>query len=113
MILFNTSNNNYFSPELKIYGVFLEVVKELKLLRVIITSDLKWHRNTENITKKAYKRLWILKRLKLMGASTEALIDSYANHVRSVLEFAAVVWSSSLTQENIMTIEWVQKVHLL
>jgi hypothetical protein len=109
VMLFNTSNKNDFSPELKIDGVLLEVVKELKLLGVIITSDLKWHRNTENITKKAYKRLWILKRLKQMGASTKTLIDIYAKHVRSVLEFAAVVWSSSLTKENIMTIERVQK----
>ena len=94
---------------MKIDGIVLEVVQEMKLLGVIITSDLKWHRNTENITNKAYKRLWIIRRLKQMGASTEALIDIYTKHVRSVLEFAAVVWSSSLTQENIRTIERVQK----
>ena len=94
---------------MNIDGVLLEVVKEMKLLGAIITSDLKWHRNTENITKKAYQRLWILKRLKQMGASTESMIDVYAKHIRSVLEFAAVVWNSSLTQENIMTIERVQK----
>ena len=94
---------------MNIDGVLLEVVKEMKLLGAIIASDLKWHRNTENITKKAYQRLWILKRLKQMGASTESMIDVYANHIRSVLEFAAVVWNSSLTQENIMTIERVQK----
>ena len=70
VMLPNTSNKNDFSPELKIDAVLLEMVKELKLLGVIVTSDLKWHRNTENITKKAYKRLWILKRLKPMGAST-------------------------------------------
>ena len=90
-------------------AVYLGVVQEMKLLGVIITSDLKWHRNTENITIKAYKRLWILKRLKQMGASTATLIDVYTKHVRSVLEFAAVVWSSSLTKENSMTIERVQK----
>jgi hypothetical protein len=44
-----------------------------------------------------------------MGASRSALIDIYTKHVRSVLEFAAVVWNSSLTQENIITIERVQK----
>ena len=109
VMLFNTSYKNDFSPELKIDNVLLEVVKEMKLLGVIITSDLKWHQNTENITRKAYKRLWILKRLKQLGASTEALTDIYAKHVRSVLEFAAVVWNSSLTKENIMTIERVQK----
>ena len=44
-----------------------------------------------------------------MGASTATLSDVYTKHVRSVLEFAAVVWSSSLTKENSMTIERVQK----
>ena len=50
--LFNTSYQNYFSPELKSFGVALEVVKEMKLLGGIIPSHLKWHQNTKNITKK-------------------------------------------------------------
>ena len=33
----------------------------------------------------------------------------YTKYVRSVLELAAVMWNSSLTQENIITIERVQK----
>ena len=109
VMLFNTSRNNEFCPQMKIEQVVLEVVEEMKLLGVIITSDLKWHKNTEHITKKAYSRLWLIKRLKQMGASRSALIDIYTKHVRSVLEFAAVVWNSSLTQENIITIERVQK----
>ena len=44
-----------------------------------------------------------------MGASKQALLDIYTKHVRSVLKFAAVVWNSSLTQDNIITIERVQK----
>ena len=47
-----------------IAGVRIEVVKEMKLLGVIITDDLKWQVNTANITKKAYTRLWALRRLK-------------------------------------------------
>ena len=108
-MLFNTSTKNYFSPEPEIDGVVLEVVEKMKLLGVIITSDLKWRENTEFITKKAYKRLWLIKRLKQLGASTSALVDMYVKHVRSVVEFAAVVWNSSLTQEDICSIERVQK----
>ena len=63
-MLFNTSYKNDFSPKLNIDGVMLEVVKEMKLLGVIVTNDLKWHQNTQHITGKAYKRLWIIKRLK-------------------------------------------------
>ena len=83
----------------------MEVVEQLKLLSVLITSDLKWKANTEFITKKAYKRLWLIKRLKQMGASLVSLLDISVKHVRSVLEFAAVVWTSSLTKQDIGSIE--------
>ena len=52
---FNTSYKNYFTPELEIDGVMLELVEKMKLLGVIITSDLKWRENTEFITKKHSK----------------------------------------------------------
>ena len=54
-MLFNTSNKNDFSPELNMDGVVLEVVKEIKLLGVVITNDIKWQQNILNITNKAYK----------------------------------------------------------
>ena len=112
VMLFNTSHKNDFSPELEIDGVVLELVEKMKLLGVIITSDLKWRENTEFITKKAFKRLWLIKRLKQLGASTAALVDLYYKHVRSVVEFSAVVWTSSLTQQDISSIERVQKAAL-
>ena len=51
----------------------------------------------------------MLKRLKNMGASTKVLLDVYCKQVRSVVEFAAVVWTSGLTLENSIQIERVQK----
>ena len=99
-MLFNTSNKNDFSPELNMDGVVLEVVKEIKLLGVVITNDLKWQQNILNITNKAYKILWILKRLKQMGGSNTVLINVYTKEVRSVIEYASIVWNSSLTQKK-------------
>ena len=107
--LFNTSYKNDFTPELEIDGVMLELVEKMKLLGVIITSDLKWRENTGFITKKAFKRLWLQKRLNQLGASTAALLGTYIKLVRSVVEFAAVVWTSSLTKEDIGSFERVQK----
>ena len=109
VMLFNTSYKNDFTPELEINGVVLEVVEQIIFFGFMITSDLKWRANTEFITKKAYKILWLIKRLKQMGASLASLLDIYMKHVRSVVEFAAVVWSSSLTKEDIGSIERVQK----
>ena len=81
----------------------------MKLLGVIVSDDLRWHENTLFITKKAYSRIWIIRRLKQMGASSQILLDTYYKQIRSVLEFASVVWTAGLTKENITQIERVQK----
>ena len=44
LMLFNTSKTNDFHPEMKIDGVRIEVVEQMKLLGVIITNALKWHK---------------------------------------------------------------------
>ena len=84
----------------------------MKLLGLILRNDLSWKPNTEIMTKKAYKRLWILKRLKKQGASLDDLRDIYVKQVRSVLEFGVPVWSSGITQEDATDIERVQKSFL-
>ena len=109
-MLFNTASQNDFMPEMKVEeDELIEVVEEIKLLGVMITSDLKWHMNTEYITHKGFARLWMLRRLKQLGASTAELLDVYNKQVRSVLEFGAVVWTAGLTEENRKQIERVQK----
>ena len=94
---------------MELSGEKIELVKKMKLLGVVITEDLKWHENTAHITTKAYSRLWMLRRLKSMGASREVLIDVYNKQIRSILEFAAVVWNAGLKKEDITKIERVQK----
>ena len=84
----------------------------MKLLGVKISSDMKWNNNTNYITKKAFQRLWMLRRLKQMGASDQELLDVYCKQVRSVLEYAAVVWHAGLTVANTTSIERVQKASL-
>ena len=65
--------------------------------------------NTKHITQKGFQRLWMLRRLKQLGESQTELKDVYEKQVRSVLEFAAVVWHPGLTKENTAQIESVQK----
>ena len=108
-MLFNTAKNWDFLPEIQVDGQNLEVVEEYKLLGVMITSDLKWDANTEHITKKAYSRLWMLRRLKNLGLKTESLLQIFITQVRSVLEYGAVTWHSMLTDDNSKSIERVQK----
>ena len=45
IMLFNDATHNDFMPEMTInYVEFFEVVEEIKLLGVMITSDLKWQK---------------------------------------------------------------------
>ena len=62
---------------------------------------------------KAYKKLWIIKRLKKNGASHEDLLDIYIKKVRSIIEFGLSVWNAAgLTEAEVLDIERVQKYFL-
>ena len=111
-MLFNACTSIDFLPSFNLCGVEIELVEEMKLLGLIITSDLKFEKNTEFIVQKAYKRIWMLKRLKNLGASTEQLLDVYEKQIRCVLELAVPVWHSSLVQADRLSIERVQKAAL-
>ena len=85
-ILFNRARNYDFMPHLTIEGSEpLDVVEEIKLLGVVISSDLKWRSNTTSMVKKAFTRLWILRRLKLLSASSDELLDVYQKQVRCIV----------------------------
>ena len=70
-------NPSKFKPKLAINGNTLEEVDETKLLGLIIRIDIRWSSNTNNMVKKASKMLWLLRRLKSLGASSEGLIEVY------------------------------------
>ena len=72
-------------------------------------SDMTWVSNTENMVKKANKRLWIVRRLKQLGAQQDDLIDLYIKQIRSVLELAVPAWHGDITQVERMDIERIQK----
>ena len=101
-----------FMPELALDNQELEMVEEMRLLGVMVKSDMKWTSNTEYMLVRAYKRLWSLRRLKGMGATVEDMKDVYLKQVRSVLEFAVPAWNGALIQDDVRDIERVQKTAL-
>ena len=115
VMLFNTARLYDGMPKLTLSGVgddYLEVVEKFKLLGVIIRSDMKWWDNTDYICKKGYERLWMLRRLKGLGASEAEMLDVYHKQVRSVLELAVPVWQPAITQQETRQIERVQRCAL-
>ena len=109
VMLFNTARSRDFMPGITLDGNSLEVVEEMPLLGLVLTSDLKWSRNTENMCKKAYNRMWLLRRLKAQGADTCDLKDIFEKQIRSVLEFGTPVYTAGLTNEDKNNIERVQR----
>ena len=113
VVLFNTARKFDFMPQLSIGGnTQLEVVEEFRLLGIIFKSNLSWQANTDLMCKKGYSRLWMLRRLKKLGASTSDMLDVFHKQIRCVLELAVSVWVPGLTQAESLQIERVQKCAL-
>ena len=108
-MLFNPCTSLDFMPEIRLGTHQLEVVEELRLLGIIVRSDMKWSSNTINMVQKATRKLWMLRRLKNMGAEETDLVDMYVKQIRSLLELAVPAWQGAVTQEEKLDIERVQK----
>ena len=68
-------------------------VETYKILGVHLSNDLTWNVRIEYIMKKASKRLYALRSLKKSGVQPSDLVGIYCAPIRSVLEYAAPVWS--------------------
>ena len=108
-MIFNFTNDFQFSTRMHLDGQNIEVLESTKLLGTIISNDLKWNLNTQNIVKKANARMELLRKVASFGAPLEDLKIVYFIFVRSQLEQSSTVWHSSLTEENISDLERVQK----
>ena len=81
-------------------GHEIELKEEMRPFGVIIRSDMKWSSNTESIVKKGYDSVWILRRLKKLGATVEELKDVYIKQIKSFLELAVSAWHPSITSSE-------------
>ena len=112
LMLFNPCSSKDFMPEIKINNTRIDLVEKIKLLGVVVTSDLSWAANTQYIVDRCNSKIWMLRRLKKLGALRDDLLEVYFKQIRSIAEFAAPVWNSSLTGDDIGSIERLQKTVL-
>lgn len=75
-------------------GAFIERVKSFKLLGVYISNDLTWVAHCDYVIKKANRRLYALRQLKKACVPSSDIVIVYCSLIRSVLEYASVVFSS-------------------
>ena len=111
-MIVNFTRDHQFSTRLKLENKLLQQVRETRLLGVIINDDLTWHSNTQSLVKKANARMLILHNLVSFALPIKELVDIYILYIRSVLEYSAVVWHSSLNQDDSNALERVQKTAL-
>ena len=110
VMIFNFTENFQFTTRLFLENSLLEVIDETKLLGTVISSDLKWHKNTEMIVKKSFQRMIILQKLSKFKVDSSDLVTIYILYIRSMLEQSCVVWHFDITEEEISDLERVQKV---
>ena len=78
---------------------------QILLLLKFITDDLKWDKQIADMSQRAFAKIWILRRLKSLGASRSSLLLIYYRHVRSIVEYAAPAWHKAITQRQIRLYE--------
>ena len=108
-MIFNFSKQNKFSTRLQVNNEVIENVHEIKLLGTTVTDKINWDKNTENLVKKANKRLRMLTTISKFNPSLEDKKQVYISFVRSILEQSCVVWGGGLNLKNIEDLERVQK----
>ena len=83
-MLFNQCRNFDFMPSMQIDGCDIQLVESMRILGVVISTDMKFNRNTEYIIKRAFKKVWMIKRLHNLGATESQMLDVYIKQVRSI-----------------------------
>ena len=93
-------------------GSYLEVIYELKLVGLVITSDNTWTAHVNYTVARVNHVLWQLTRFRRLGATQDKLVTFYILKIRSILMFGSVCYHSALTKELSHKLELQQKRRL-
>ena len=113
IMIFNKSRMYDFPPEFHFSnGVNLECLEVSKLLGIQLHSSLSWFSNTAYIYSKSMRRMWLLRRMKVLKLDPSTIFEYYIKEIRPLTEQGVIVWNSSLTKGQERTLEKIQKVAL-
>ena len=87
----------------------LGIVNETKILGIILSDSLKWSAHVSYMLKRAQKKIWTLRRMKLLKLDIDILVDFYCKEIRSIIEFGVAVWNSGITTKMSEQLERIQK----
>ena len=85
-MLFNFTRDYQFTSRTVTENEVIDVVKETKLLGVMVNDVLSWDTNTSYLVKRANSRMRLLHKLVDFGIPHDDLVNIYVLYVRSILE---------------------------
>ena len=108
-MIFNFTDNYQFTTRLELKGKNIDVVDKMKILGTIIDNKLSWDENCSLLIKKVNARMQLLRGVQSFGASVKDMVHLCILFCISALEQPCVLWSTTLSQENIEDLERTQK----
>ena len=76
---------------------------------MIISSNLKWNTHVSEIVKKSSKKLYFLTLLKRLGLQPNELMLFFVTCIRSLIDYACLVYHDSLPRFLLDDLEQIQK----
>ena len=105
-IIFSRKRNKPNHPNVVMDQQPIQEVNSHKHLGLILSSDCTWHDHLEYIKSKAWTRINVMRKLKFK-LDRRSLQIIYFTFIRSILEYADVVWNNC-TQYEINDLEKIQ-----
>ena len=112
-MIFNFTKKSHEFQPLVVDNDVIEQADSTNILGLVLSNDLTWNNHVDFMVKKANKRLFLLTLLKRADVSIEDMVTIFTSIIRPVLEYACVVWHSSLPEYLHNDIEGVQKRALI
>ena len=90
VMVFNPTRKYAFSPEFRLGDSnILQTTNTHKILGLKVQSDFGWGDQILQMTKKASKTIWLLRRMKQMGINEKTIVNYWKSEGRCHLEFCA------------------------
>ena len=94
---------------LLIDGRTVKIAQHFMFFVYIISNNIKWERNIDNIVKKAQQPLYALRRLRSFGLTTQIMLTFCTAAIESVLKCSITVWFGSVAVKEKLTLNRIVK----
>ena len=86
----------------------LPVVKEMRLLGLLMDSDMTWWPMINDLVSRCKPKIWSLIRFREAGAAVPQLLTLYIARVRSTIEYACQVYGVVINASQSKVLEDIQ-----